>query len=183
MKTVLIAYASRYGGSEHLAERIADMVKARDVMPQLLDLKSHPPKLWLDFGKYGGVVIGTGIKIGKWSPEAEDALTEVQQARTIPYGVFVSCFDAYKLGAGEAVEKYIAPKLSESDAQPAAVAAFGPVFDLSGAHKVGFIDRKIIGSILKGIRKDGIDVPDGELTALVGDDDLEAFVTGIIQAL
>ena len=95
----------------------------------------------------------------------------------------MSCFDAYKLGAQEASEKYIAPKLIECDVQPVAAVAFGPVFDLSGAHKVGFIDRKIIGSILKGIRKDGIDVPDGELTALVGDDDLEAFVTSIIQAL
>ncbi len=95
----------------------------------------------------------------------------------------MSCFDAYKLGAQEASEKYIAPKLIESEAQPVAVAAFGPVFDLSGAHKVGFIDRKIIGSILKGIRKDGISVPDGELTALVDDADIEAFVTRIIQAL
>ena len=83
MKTLLIAYASRYGGSEHLAERIADMVKARDVIPELLDLRSSPPSSWPDFDKYGGVVIGTGIKIGKWSSEAEDALIEVQQEGTI----------------------------------------------------------------------------------------------------
>jgi menaquinone-dependent protoporphyrinogen oxidase len=183
MKNVLIAYASRYGGSHYLAERIADKLKGMDIVADMLDLRSSPAGSWPDFDKYDGVIVGTGIKIGKWASEAEDALEEVQQDGTLPYGVFVTCFDAHKLGEQEAIEKYLIPKLLDTDAQPAAISAFGPIIDLSGRQKIGFIDRKIIGSFAKALKKEGFDVRDGEINSLVQDEAIDAFISSFADAL
>ena len=59
---VLIAYGSRYGSTEEIANKISEYLEEMNVESTVINLKKiKQPKLT----EYDGVIVGSGIKISK----------------------------------------------------------------------------------------------------------------------
>ena len=65
--TVLVAYASKYGATKGIAERIADKLRQ---MGKVVDVK--PAGAVGDIGDYEAFVIGSAVYSGSWLPEAAE---------------------------------------------------------------------------------------------------------------
>jgi menaquinone-dependent protoporphyrinogen oxidase len=63
--TVLVAYASKYGGTRGIAERIADVLNASGVKAEAQSVTSIA-----DLGGYDAFVVGSAEYIGSWMKEA-----------------------------------------------------------------------------------------------------------------
>ena len=178
MKSVLIAYATRYGATRYLAETMSRLFAEAGVAADLHDLRSQGPLG--DLSLYDGIIIGSGIKAGRWCKEAEAALATLIDT-SLPTALFVSCFEAYKSGEEQAAATYIVPKAAMLDTPPKATVALGPVFDLRPGLKLGFMEKRLYNAMLGRTRKEGIAVPDGEVTPLVSEDDLKRFVEEFLE--
>jgi menaquinone-dependent protoporphyrinogen oxidase len=64
---VLIAYASKYGATREIAERLADRIRAAG-----LEAQAQPVTTVSDLSAYDAVVIGSAAYIGHWQKEATE---------------------------------------------------------------------------------------------------------------
>jgi menaquinone-dependent protoporphyrinogen oxidase len=62
---VLVAYATKHGATQGIAERIAERLSAAG-----LDADVKPIKAVSDLSGYGAFVVGSAAYIGRWLPEA-----------------------------------------------------------------------------------------------------------------
>lgn len=74
-KKVLVAYASKYGATEEIAERVAQALKGAG-----LDVEARPAEQVSDLAVYKAVVLGSAVYAGQWRKEAADFLTDNEQA-------------------------------------------------------------------------------------------------------
>lgn len=63
---VLIAYASKYGATREIAERIGEELRKAGVQVDVI-----PASGGLDLTSYRAVVLGSAVYIGKWQKDAE----------------------------------------------------------------------------------------------------------------
>ncbi|MHA2226872.1 MAG: flavodoxin domain-containing protein [Candidatus Hodarchaeales archaeon] len=90
-KKVLIAYGSRFGSTEEISQEIAEVLKKKGIAVTLFNLRlmknsdSH-------LQEYDGLLVGSGIKMGKWTKETRKFLInnseKIRKMRT--KGVFIS---------------------------------------------------------------------------------------------
>lgn len=66
---VLVAYASKYGATREIAERIGDVLRQAGVPVDVTPARSD-----LDLTRYQAVVLGSAVYVGKWQKEAEGFL-------------------------------------------------------------------------------------------------------------
>lgn len=152
----LVVYGTRYGTATEIAEEIARTLKGEGVETDLLD--SRGLKDW-DVTPYDLVIVGSGIKIGKWTKGARKFLDKNKSALAErKVALFVSCGAANKEESrGEGQEKYlddVAQKHLIND--PVATGLFGSTFDPNS--KQGFLYKQVMKSIKKDLEKQGIDV-------------------------
>ncbi|MFX1579975.1 MAG: flavodoxin domain-containing protein [Promethearchaeota archaeon] len=147
MKTVLIAYGTRFGSTEEVAQRIKEILEEHDCSVQLLDVKGVKEKKWPSLHNYNGVIVGSSIKMMKWMKEPKRFLQKYQQELSSGdkiLGVFVS-----SMGAAipdqqqETHDKCISDVMHELRIQPAISDAFGGVFDFSSSSRMGYIDKRM----------------------------------------
>jgi menaquinone-dependent protoporphyrinogen oxidase len=62
---ILVAYASKYGSTQEVAESIAGALRS-----QMLHAEVRPAADVEELGGYGGVVLGGGIYMGRWHRDA-----------------------------------------------------------------------------------------------------------------
>ncbi len=60
---VLVAYASSYGATKGIAEKIAETIRGQDIE---VDLASVDDPMLLEPGVYDGFVVGSAIHAGRW---------------------------------------------------------------------------------------------------------------------
>jgi menaquinone-dependent protoporphyrinogen oxidase len=85
-KKVLVTYASKYGATSEIAEKIAEVLGQAGLQ---VDLK--PVKEARDSSPYGAVVLGSAVYIGAWQKDAEKFLKKNEQALSkIPVWIFSS---------------------------------------------------------------------------------------------
>jgi menaquinone-dependent protoporphyrinogen oxidase len=83
---ILVAYASRYGSTAGIAERIAEKLNAEG-----FDAQAKPVKEARDLAGYDGFVIGSAVYIGSWMKEATDFVRRNRvQLSTKPAWLFSS---------------------------------------------------------------------------------------------
>ena len=82
-KKVLIFFGSRYGGTEGIAEKMAEVLKEKGVTATVFDLKktsqSEPP----DLCAYDGILIGSGIKVGQWTKDVKEFVPKTKMSSII----------------------------------------------------------------------------------------------------
>jgi menaquinone-dependent protoporphyrinogen oxidase len=67
---VLVAYASQFGSTREIAERVADGIAARGLTTELLDVArvDEIP----DLGRYDAFIVGSAVHAGHWLTPATD---------------------------------------------------------------------------------------------------------------
>ncbi len=163
-KNVLIAYGSRYGSTEEIARAIAKTLEQVGLNTQLLDLKRTKQKEWPQLEPFDAILVGSGIKMGRWTGEASSFLKKhadalkVLKAKGLIVGIFVSCGTASTPEKRqEAREKYIEKVVTDLGIRDTVDAcdAFGGVYDLSPSAPMGFLDKKMLAMGSQQMIKDG----------------------------
>jgi len=162
-KKILIAYGSRYGSTEEIAHTMAEILENTGLETQLLDLRRTKQKDWPPLASFDGVLVGSGIKIGRWTKEATAFLkTHADELKGLKpkglvVGVFVSSGMASTPGQQEeARRKYLKEVLTSVGIADAVDTydAFGGVYDLSASAPMGFLDKRMLGMAAKQMAKD-----------------------------
>lgn len=150
-RIVLVCYGSRYGATAEIAERIAQTLRERDAIVDLVNLKEEKPK---EIEQYDIIIIGSGIAAGKWTKEPLKWMKKHQEYLSKKkIALFVSC--AYAVVAekkDEARTKYleqIAEKYLKNT--PESLGLFGGVIDFS---KYNIVVRGIMRAMAKAARSD-----------------------------
>ena len=184
-KKILIAYGSRYGSTEEIAHTMAEILENAGLETQLLDLRRTKQKDWPPLASFDGVLVGSGIKIGRWTKEASAFLkTHAEELKALKpkglvVGVFVSSGMASTPGQQEeARRKYLEEVLTNVGIIDAVATydAFGGVYDLSPSAPMGFLDKRMLGMAAKQMAKDtGTPLTEGARNDLRDWDQIRAF--------
>jgi menaquinone-dependent protoporphyrinogen oxidase len=124
-KKVLVAYASKYGATAEIADKIGEILKEAGVEADVTPVKEVK-----DISPYGAVVLGTAAYMFRWRKEATKFLKNNEKAlASLPVWLFMSGpvgeGDPVKLLEGHVVPKGIKPVIDR----------IGPV-DLAVFHGV-----------------------------------------------
>ena len=141
-KRVLVAYATKHGATEEIAEKIGDVLRQEGFQADVLaaDRAGNP-------GTYQAVVLGSAVYIGQWRKEAAKFLEANEAALT---GKPVWIFSSGPTGEGDPVElmqgwrfptklQPIADRIGARD-----IAAFHGALD---ANKLNFIEKFMIKNV------------------------------------
>ncbi|MHA2096691.1 MAG: flavodoxin domain-containing protein, partial [Candidatus Hodarchaeales archaeon] len=138
-KRVLIIYGTRFGSTEEISSKIAEIMRRQDLDITIIDVKKDK---WPPLDLFDAVLVGSGIKMGKWTKEAKNFIKKnvtALKAKSF-LAVFVSSGEAsdpekYQ----EAKEKYVHKIITDLDLDLNKVMheAFGGVFDMSSTSRMG----------------------------------------------
>lgn len=151
----LVAYGTRYGTAAEIAEEIARVIKEEGIEVDLVDTKGLKD---CDVSPYDLVVVGSGIKMGKWTKESLKFLKENKSALTDrKIALFVSCGAANKEETREeGWENYLKKVAGENLAgEPVDLGLFGSVYDPDAKH--GLMYKLTVRFIKKDLEEQGID--------------------------
>lgn len=170
MKSILIVYGSRFGSTSEIAQELADTIENDTVIIKtvIFDLHDKTRKI-KDIGRYDGIIVGSGIKYGRWTRESFNFLKKYRsiiKERKIPLGVYVSSGDAANPSTYERARvKYLDDvfrKLNLDNGEIVLAEAFGGIFDLSANSNYNFFEKKMIKRIARS-KDTGFIVQDGKL--------------------
>ena len=141
-KQVLVAYATKYGATEEIAERIGEVLRQAGLAADVL-----PADRASDLGAYQAVVLGSAVYIGQWRKEAVKFLQANETALT---GKPVWIFSSGPTGEGDPVElmqgwrfpgklQPIADRIGARD-----ITAFHGALD---ANKLNFLEKFMIKNV------------------------------------
>ncbi|HCU96793.1 MAG TPA: protoporphyrinogen oxidase [Actinobacteria bacterium] len=170
---VLVAYASRHGATQEIAERIAQTLVASGQQVQV-----HPASAAGDLAGYGAFVIGSAVYMGHWQKEAVEF---VRRNRAVLAGRPVWLFSSGPLGTEptDAQGQDLA-----AAAEPKEIAEFGEAIAPRG-HRVffGVLDPGRLGLGERALRK----LPAARAILPEGDfrdwAQIEAWASGIARDL
>ncbi len=141
-KKVLIAYASRAGSTEEVAEAIGQVLRGRGIPADVV-----PAGKVAGVSTYRAVIIGSAIRMGRWLPEAARLVEKNQAPLTgIPTAFFSVCLTMQKDTPENrrTVEDYMKPVVQKL--RPLTIGLFGGKMDYS---RLGFLDRLIVSKMKK----------------------------------
>ncbi|OPX60397.1 MAG: protoporphyrinogen oxidase [Methanobacterium sp. PtaB.Bin024] len=151
----LVVYGTRYGTAAEIAEEIAKVIREEGIEVDLLDVKSVKDS---DVSLYDLVVVGSGIKMGKWTKQSLKLLKKNKEAlANRKVALFVSCGSANEEKTRpEGQEKYLDEVAQKNLINPpVATGLFGSVYDPEAKH--GFMYNFYMRFAKKEMEKQGID--------------------------
>jgi menaquinone-dependent protoporphyrinogen oxidase len=144
-KRVLIAYGSRFGSTEEIARKIGEVLAREGIEPEYVDLRKTGEGKWPSPLDFDGILVGSGIRIAKWTKEAESFLEKnkdyFQGKKAL--GLFVSCGSAVQ-DKEQARKDYLEKVIDTLGVTAVMYEAFGPLYDLSSSSKMGFLDKRML---------------------------------------
>ena len=151
----LVVYGSRYGTATEIAEEITRVIKEEGLEVDLIDARGVKD---LDVSPYDLVVVGSGIKMGKWTKKSlkflKDNKSNISEKKV---ALFVSCGAANEEDSrAEGQEKYLDEVAAKNLVnQPVKTGLFGSVYDPDAKHGIvfNFTNR----FIKKDLEKKGLD--------------------------
>jgi menaquinone-dependent protoporphyrinogen oxidase len=151
----LVVYGTRYGTAAEIAEEIARVIMEEGVEVDLLDARRIKDS---DVSPYDLVVVGSGIKMGKWTKKSLKFLEknkEILASKKV--AIFVSCGAANEeKSRPEGQEKYLDEVAKKNLVnEPVATGLFGSVYDPKANH--GMMFKLTTRFIKKDLEKQGID--------------------------
>jgi menaquinone-dependent protoporphyrinogen oxidase len=150
----LVVYGTRYGTAEEIAEEIAKVLKDEDLDVDLVNAKGLKN---CDVSPYELLVVGSGIKMGKWTKESMNFLKKNKdKLSNKKVALFVSCGAANEeksIPGGQ--EKYLDNVANENLIKaPIATGLFGSVYD---PNPKGLMSKFVNRFIKKEMEKQGKD--------------------------
>ena len=153
LKKILIAFGTRYGSTEEIANKISEIFNQKGLEPSIMNLKDVNSFDSIDLEEYDGILLGSGIKIGKWTKSVQSFmkyLKEKSYEKNKKLGVFISSGEAGNPDNRSQIrEKYIENVLNELDINVDLYDAFGGVIDLSDNSNLGFLTKKMLKAMAK----------------------------------
>jgi menaquinone-dependent protoporphyrinogen oxidase len=150
-KRILIAYGSRYHTTAETAGKLALFLQEeRNLNVSLFNLCKVKEISWplLEREEFDGIIVGTGIRVGKWTKEVKQFVKINKKTLKDPktlFGLFISCGYAsdpkhYPI----AVKQFIEAKFEELKFFPDISEVFGGVFDFSPTSSLNSLDKQIL---------------------------------------
>ena len=153
-KRVLIVYGTRFGSTEEISIKFKQTLEENGFVVDLVNLKEKKkenPKIT----DYTGVLIGSGIRITRWTKEAKKFLKNNIKAindNKILVGIYLSSGEASDPDERPTIiEKYLVNVFNELGlnlGENILYDAFGGVFDLSKTTNLSWINRKILNMVV-----------------------------------
>jgi menaquinone-dependent protoporphyrinogen oxidase len=159
MTKALIVYGTRYGATAMTSEEIADVFRQEGLDVRVVNLKDEKVK---DISEYDLVLVGSGIRIKKWTKEPEKFLKKYQkELANKKTAIFISCGAKYPLDEKADVEteieyartKYLEGKAAKYNLQPIALGLFGGVYNF---NKMGWFFRKTLSAVKPQLEEAGV---------------------------
>jgi menaquinone-dependent protoporphyrinogen oxidase len=142
MAKALIVYGTRYGATAMTSEEIADVFRQEGLDVRVVNLKDEKVK---DISDYELVVVGSGIRINRWTKEPQKFLKKFQkELANKKVALFVCCGAARPIDEDgkdetkmqEAKTKYLDEKAAKYDLQPVALGFFGGVYNFNRVSRL-----------------------------------------------
>jgi menaquinone-dependent protoporphyrinogen oxidase len=156
MIKVLIVYGTRYGATAMTSEEIADVLRQEGFDVKVVNLKNEKIT---DISKYDLLVVGSGIRVGKWTKESQKFIKKFQiELANKQVAIFVCCGAKFPLEEKTDKEKeienarmkYLEEKIAEYDLQPIAMGLFGGVYNF---NKMGWFFRKTMSKVRSQLKE------------------------------
>lgn len=143
MTTIAIPYGTTEGQTAAIAAYVADVVRAHDVTPRVVDLKGGGRDL-LD--GCDAVIIGAAIHMGRHPTYVADFVRRnLETLERLPSALFSVSLAAH--GDPQNAEHYVEEFEKETGWRPAAVALFGGALRYT---QYGFVKRHVMRKIAQG---------------------------------
>jgi menaquinone-dependent protoporphyrinogen IX oxidase len=157
----LVVYASRFGCSQEIAQKMGDILEDEGFECHVINLRESKKKNWPYINVYDGVILGTGIQINQWAPEAKKYLKEITEElnkKKVKYAIFVSAATSL-VDCGKAKLNYIDNMVEKMNVRPPDLAeAFAGVLDFSETSKIGKIKQEALKIAAKEMEKENKDL-------------------------
>jgi menaquinone-dependent protoporphyrinogen oxidase len=185
MSKVLVLYGTRYGTTRGISDEIEKIIRENGINVESYNLKEHSLKEIPSLEEYDGIIIGTGIKIKRWTKMVkkfvEKRKSDLKKKENI-LGFYVCCGEAAKKNnISKAINEYITPRLEKLGIQPALIDAFGGAYDLTEGSPITGMTRKIVIAIMK--EEEGIENPEGKLYDYRDWDQIKDFASKFVEIL
>ena len=162
MKTLLV-YGTRYGATAGTSEEIAKVLREEGFNVRVVDAKEEKVD---DISEYELIIVGSGMKIDRWTKEPETFLNKFKKELTRKkVAVFVSsgiqAIHEYEENAeamGRAWKKYLEDKAEKHSLNFIAKAIFGGIFPY---NKMGWMERKTVGQLWRKYEEAGFEKKNG----------------------
>lgn len=148
MESILIAFATRFGATSKTAMDIKQILEKNNINVDVLDLDTTKSKNWPDLMRYDGLILGSGIKMGKWKKQATNYLKKNKDYlvnNSSKISIFVSCGTAAeKPKIDQAKKEYLTDFFSKNNLPQFHAEAFSGIFDFSEQSRFGFLEKKLM---------------------------------------
>ena len=152
----LIVFGTRYGATTGTSEEIAKVLREEGFDVKVANAKKERIK---SISEYELVIVGSGMKMGKWTGEAEDFLKKFQkELEQKKLAIFASTMKTVseREGKTEDVAKMrkdaLEDKVAQYNLHPISLGFFGGVLDY---NKMGFLFKRTMGFLKPQLEKDG----------------------------
>jgi menaquinone-dependent protoporphyrinogen oxidase len=159
MTKALIVYGTRYGATEITSQEIADVFREEGLNVNVVNLKDGKVK---EISDYDLVLVGSGIKIKKWTKEPQKFLDKFQkQLAQKKTALFICCGAKYPLDEKADVETeleyarthHLEEKAIKYNLEPIAYGLFGGIYNF---NKMGWFFRKTLSAIKPQLEAAGV---------------------------
>ena len=150
MIKALVVYGTRYGATADTAEVIADVLRQEGFEVRVVEAKKDKVQ---SINEFKLVIVGSGIKMGRWTKEPEKFLGNFQKELSKKkVALFVCCGGANPLTEGEektkqmedAKREYLEDKAAQYNLNPIALGFFGGIYDF---NKMSWFLRKTMSGV------------------------------------
>jgi menaquinone-dependent protoporphyrinogen oxidase len=179
---VLIAYGTRYGATAGTSEEIGRILREKGFDVKIVNVREEKVK---DVSEYDLIVVGSGMRMGKWTGEAEDFLKkfrkELEQKKL---AIFVSTMKTVSEREGkrddvaEMRKVALEDKVAQYNLHPIALGFFGGVLDF---NKMGFFFRRTMGFLKPQLQKDGFKETQPDLYDLRDWDEIRGWAAELAE--
>jgi len=152
----LIVYGTRYGATAGTAEEIAKVLREEGFEVKVANAKNEKIK---DLSEYELVVVGSGMRMGKWTGEADNFLEKFRKELDLKkLAIFVSTMKTVSEREGktddvtEMRKVALEDKVAQYNLHPIALGFFGGVLDY---NKMGFLFKRTMSFLKPQLQKDG----------------------------
>ncbi len=159
----LIVYGTRYGATASTSEQIAKVLGEEGFDVHVVNAKEENVDT---VSEYDLVIVGSGMKIGRWTKEPESFLKKFKKdLMTKKVALFVSFAiqtiyvhegDSKRLERSQ--KKYLDEKAEKYSLSPIAMTIFGGVFDYDN---MGWMTKKTVGQLWRKFEEAGYEKKDG----------------------
>jgi menaquinone-dependent protoporphyrinogen oxidase len=152
----LIVYGTRYGATTGTSNEIAKVLREAGFEIKVVNAKKEKIR---DISEYELVIVGSGMRMGKWTDEADDFLKKFhRELGQKKLAIFVSSMKTVSEREGKTEDLASSHKIALDDKvaqfslHPIALGFFGGVIDF---NNMNFLFRKTMGFLKPQLEKDG----------------------------